>query len=212
MRRLVRILAAAITGLLLLAAAPSTSSGAAARADIRCDDFYQPGAYYISVLNAPAGRTMVIGIDGASEADKAGAILANYDRNAPNQKWYARHCWYGDTLTYNYIQLQNQKSNKCLDKSEDTPNGNGNAVYQYRCSGHDQYNQPTGLPSNNQLWLRWPGGGDSGQWKHLINVAGAGCLDIRNESYVNGAYLVQWDCTPNQWDQTSSTQQWNAYP
>lgn len=209
MRKLVRTLAAAMTVLLLLATVPSAASGAAARADIRCDSFYQPQTYYISVLNAPAGRTMVIGIDGASMADRAGAILANYDRNALNQKWSARHCYYGDTLTYNYIQLRNQKSNKCLDKSEDTPNGNGNAVYQYRCSG-DPY--PYDLPTNNQLWLRWPGGGSSGNWQHLINRAGAGCLDIRNESYVNGAYLVQWDCTPNQWDQTSSTQQWNAYP
>jgi hypothetical protein len=207
MRRLVRILAAAMTVLLLLATAPSASSEAAAQAELRCDNFYQPGAYYISVLNAP--RTMVIGIDGASTADKAGAILANYDPNARNQKWSARHCYYGPGLTYNYIQLRNQKSNKCLDKSEDTPNGNGNAVYQYRCAG-DPY--PYDLATNNQLWLRWPGGGSSGNWKHLINRAGGGCLDIRNESYVNGAYLVQWDCTPNQWDQTSSTQQWNAYP
>jgi len=209
MRRLVRILAAAMTVSLLLATAPSASSAAAVKADIRCDDFYQPQTYYISVLNAPAGRKMVIGIDGASKDDKARAILANYDPNASNQKWSARNCWYGDTFTYNYIQLRNQKSKKCLDKSEDTPNGNGNAVYQYRCSG-DPY--PYGLATNNQLWLRWPGGGSSGEWQHLINRAGAGCLDIRNESYVNGAYLVQWDCTPNQWDQTSSTQQWNAYP
>ncbi|TYB56224.1 RICIN domain-containing protein [Nonomuraea sp. PA05] len=49
-------------------------------------------------------------------------------------------------------QLGNANSNKCLDKSRDAPNGNGNAVYQYTCATTQQ-------AAYNQLWQIQAGGG-----------------------------------------------------
>jgi hypothetical protein len=211
MRRLVRSLVAAIgIAALLLGAVPTASHASAPKSAKRngCNDGYAGASMFISVLGAPQGRTMVMGIDGASMDARKRAILANYDPNAPNQRWDYRLCLFDGI---EYIQLKNRKSKMCLDKSEDTPNGNGNWIYQYPCGG-DTY--PYDPPAYNQLWRRWfhEESGSSGRWMQLYNRGGYGCVDITNEQYVNGAYLVQWDCAPNRWDTTSKTQQWNAYP
>lgn len=91
---------------------------------------------------------MVMGINGASTGLKAGAIVARYDPNSTNQQWRSRICRVGGA---EYLQFQNRKSSLCLDKSEDTPNANGNLVYQYTCTG-----------TNNQLWRRQSQGGSIG--------------------------------------------------
>lgn len=138
---------------------------------------------------------MVMGINGASTGLKAGAIVARYDPNSTNQHWRSRICRVGGA---EYLQFQNRKSSLCLDKSEDTPNANGNLVYQYTCTGN-----------NNQLWRRQSQGGSIGNWKQLRNLAAGRCLDIHYERWVTGQHLVVGDCALN--SAPSRSQQWNTY-
>ena len=186
-----------------VSATPATASAAAAAYE--CRDY--SGRDFISVLR-PNFRTptstdrKVLGISGGSKANKARAIIADYHGD-PNQRWDVRACSIDDFNQTFWLQLKNGKSNKCLDKSEDAPNGNGNIIYQYTCEN-------TYPESLNQLWNRRQGGGSVDWWRQLWNAAGGGCIDIRNEQYANGAELVQWDCAPNAWDVNSHTQQWNT--
>jgi hypothetical protein len=152
------------------------------------------GNIYISVLNPPGKKDKkVIGIDRASMSSRARAILANFDANALNQRWSYRSCILSGSR---YLQLRNKKSGMCLDKSRDKPNGNGNVIYQYPCSN----------AKDNQLWVQRSLSGSVGQWQNLVNRSGSRCLDIQDERWANGAYLVQWSCGPN------FSQHWNAFP
>ena len=209
MRTRTRLLAAAVFAALLAGAvalpAPASAS-ASAPGDLNCTEWF--GKTFFSLLR-PGFRKptstdrKVLGIDGASTANRARAILANYSPGATNQQWWQRNCYRagGDV----YTQFMNDKSKLCLDKSEDVPNGNGNAIYQYTCATRT-------AGSDNQMWERRQQGGNVDNWMLLWNLAGQRCMDVHNEQYANGALLVQWDCVPNAWDTTSHTQQWNTFP
>jgi hypothetical protein len=208
MKRSFRILTAAVLALFMgiggaVSAMPAAASAEAA-VDYECRDY--SGRDYISVLR-PLFRLptstdrKVLGISGGSMNDRAHAIIADYHGDL-NQRWSVRACSIDDFNQTFWFQLMNGKSGKCLDKSEDRPNGNGNVIYQYTCEN----TYPAAL---NQLWNRREDGGSVDWWRQLWNAAGGGCIDIRNEQYVNGAELVQWDCAPSSWDDKSHTQQWN---
>ncbi|WP_173390977.1 RICIN domain-containing protein [Actinomadura litoris] len=115
-----------------------------------------------------------------------------------NQRWSRElmgHSASGNPV-YRFI---NAHSGKCLDKSEDSPNGNGNLVYQFECNYHF-----------NQLWEAIPSG-DYGYWQ-LKNFAGGRCLDIEGPREDNGTTIHVWDCysidgkpAPNQvWNITAT--------
>ncbi|MDQ7809360.1 hypothetical protein Q5425_37020 [Amycolatopsis sp. A133] len=53
--------------------------------------------------------------------DKARAIIADY-HDDPNQRWHSRTCRVDDR-GFIFDQHKNWESGKCLDKSEDAPNG-----------------------------------------------------------------------------------------
>jgi hypothetical protein len=193
--------------LVLGAGAAVTATPAAASApaaSYQCRDYSRVD--YISVLRPGfktpvSGDRKVLGIDGGLMANRARAIIADYHSD-PNQKWLIRVCTIDNFQQTFWYQFMNDKSDKCLDKSDDAPNGNGNIIYQYTCEN----SYPAAL---NQLWSRQQAGGSVDFWRQLRNEAGRGCIDIHNEQYANGAQLVQWDCAPNAWDVNSHTQQWN---
>jgi hypothetical protein len=133
---------------------------------------------------------MVIGISGGSTADRAQAILSNWHGDA-NQHWTKQIEYYLVDGTPVYV-IKNGNSGKCLDKSEDVPDGDGNAVYQYSC---------TYKP--NQFWYQVSANGSVGRWQELVNVSDGRCLDITGPSYTNGEAPHIWHCY-----QTWS-QQWN---
>ena len=204
-RMLMSIVAVPLLGVgAAVSAMPAAASAAAS--EYKCSEF-SPRPY-ISVLRPglekPTTRDRkVLGITGGLKTDRARAIIADYHGD-PNQQWWVRSCSIDDFRQTFWHQIQNAKSSKCLDKSEDAPNGNGNIIYQYTC----EHRYPESL---NQLWNVRTAGGSREDWRQLWNAAGGGCIDIRNEQYANGAELVQWDCAPNAWDLTSHTQQWNIF-
>lgn len=204
MRTRIKALVSMIVGALFLGITPGVSTAAAQQFGCSLwDERYT----YFSVLRREfqkptATDKKVIGIDRGLKTDRAKAIIADY-HDDPNQRWHTRSCKIDDR-GFIFDQHKNWKSKKCLDKSEDAPNGNGNVIYQYTCG--DTY-----ADAKNQLWLRQNGGHSVEGWQQQRNFAGQGCIDIKNEQYANGAELVQWDCAPNAWDTESHTQQWNTY-
>ncbi|GAA0519082.1 hypothetical protein Ade02nite_80100 [Paractinoplanes deccanensis] len=198
MKTLVRLLGAMTIAAVLLGLA-STPASAARRAPV-CDRWPTSYTFYSVMdhtVDPPTGVAdrMVMGVNGASTALKAQAIVARFDPYAVNQQWQSRICNLAGT---DYLQFRNLKSQLCLDKSEDTPNANGNLVYQYTCTG-----------TNNQLWRRQSQGGSIGNWKQLKNLAAGRCLDIHYERWVTGQHLVVWDCATS--SAPSRSQQWNTY-
>lgn len=95
------------------------------------------GTYY-SVLDLKcnpsiSANAMVIGISGASTVDPAQAILFHWqdDTNQHRTKQVEGPLADGTVV----CEIINGKSGKCLDKLEDVPDGDGNAVYRYSCTG-----------------------------------------------------------------------------
>jgi Ricin-type beta-trefoil lectin domain-like len=136
---------------------------------------------YVSVLDPPGQTaTKVIDIRGYSTQDRGVATLYGLrtSGNVANQRWSIEYLY---TLPngHRVYQLRNQLSGKCLDKSEDVPDADGNAVYQYTCSG-----------TSNQYWEQM---GSSG-WVQLKNVSDGRCLDITGPSFTDGAVLHVWHC------------------
>jgi Ricin-type beta-trefoil lectin domain-like len=76
--------------------------------------------------------------------------------------------------------LRNPVSGRCLDKSLDKPDADGNAVYLYDCNY-----------TTNQLW-RIRNDGDSYE---LVNQSDGRCLDISNYGWEDGATIQVWTCT-----------------
>jgi hypothetical protein len=193
MKTLARLLAVTLISAFCVAVGP-----AAAQAAPVCDSWTNNYTYYsllTQLYEPPTANRKVIGVDRAATADKTRLILANYDQYAPNQRWVSRNCNLAGNI---YLQYKNEKSQKCMDKSQDRPNANGNLVYLYPCSG-----------ANNQLWQRRTQGGSNGQWQQQRNLSAARCLDVVNRLYVNGSYLHMWDCATNL--QPNFAQQWNTY-
>lgn len=150
---------------------------------------------YISVLdpngNPPTSSSaMVIGISGGSTANRGQAILFRWQGDT-NQRWTTRG-GFGSRGSSPLYEIVNAKSNKCLDKSLDVPDADGNAVYQFDCTG-----------ASNQLWYQASDSHSTGGWKELRNNSDDRCLDITGPSYSNGAILHVWHCYGN-W-----SQQWN---
>jgi len=142
------------------------------------------GPTYISVLGPyNATDTKVLDIANWSMDNRGPAHLwtLRTTGNVDNQRWYVFDS--GTLNGHRVVELVNVNSNKCLDKSEDVPNANGNAVYQYRCTG-----------LNNQLWEFIPGPDAFSHWGELKNVAGGRCLDIQGPSFTDGARIHVWDC------------------
>ncbi|MBL7259960.1 RICIN domain-containing protein [Paractinoplanes lichenicola] len=106
-------------------------------------------AVYISVLNPgstqpTSAQRFVLGIDGARTDNRADAILARYNGNL-NQFWTVRVVFPDpQNQGRDVVQIVNAKSGKCLDKSLDAPNANGNRVYQFTCDD-------LATPRDNQL-------------------------------------------------------------
>jgi len=141
---------------------------------------------YISVLT-PSGMIgpKVIDIAGWSMEDRGKAQIKSLSTtgNVRNQRWVITQ------EAGSIYSFRNVLSGKCLDKSLDAPDANGNLVYQYTCN--------TSNP--NQLWLFMsvvPGS----KWGMLRSYSGGRCLDVRGKSFTNGAQLQVWDCVGD-WNQ-----------
>ncbi|WP_371780639.1 RICIN domain-containing protein [Streptosporangium subroseum] len=150
--------------------------------------------YFSGFLNP----TKVLDVANYSLADRGKVHLfaLRSTGDVRNQRWTARQVGtLNGNITY---EIKNQLSGKCLDKSESQPNANGNAVYQYGCTG-----------ANNQKWEKIPYG--SSGWTQLKNVAGGRCLDIQNQSWVDGATIHVWDCY-SQSGAPAWSQRWNILP
>lgn len=149
---------------------------------------------YISVLT-PSGSTgkKVLDIRDWSTADRGQAQLWSLrtSGDVANQRWtITKTATAGGIGVY---EIKNVKSGKCLDKSQDTANANGNNVYQVGCSG-----------TSNQRWA-WIEVAGGSKWGWLQSQDGGRCLDVRGVSYTDGTPLQVWDCT-NNWNQ-----RWNIF-
>jgi len=169
-----QVIATAMTG--IAAATLLTTIGAAPA---------QAASYtYISVLT-PSGYsgTKVLDITDYSTADRGRAQLwaLRTTGEIRNQRWSIEQV--GTLNGHGVYRLVNQLSSKCLDKSQDTADANGNAVYQYSCSG-----------TSNQQWEFIPGTDSYSRWGQLKNVSDGRCLDINGPSFSDGAVLHIWSC------------------
>ncbi|MEV0198448.1 RICIN domain-containing protein [Nonomuraea sp. NPDC050691] len=170
----------------MVACAAAAASILVTTAPAQADD-----GIWISV-QTPAGSSgkKVLDIRGYSTEDRGQATLSDHRTSGEvrNQRWIVEEV--GNTNGHRLIRLRNVLSKKCLDKSEDVPNANGNAVYQYGCSS-----------ASNQKWEVL---GSSGHVQ-LKNVAGGRCLDVKGPDFTNGAILHVWDCY------STWSQRWNVF-
>nr|WP_221377306.1 RICIN domain-containing protein [Actinoplanes polyasparticus] len=129
----------------------------------------------------------VIDVAGWSMDNRAKVQLKSLSTtgNVRNQRWVITE----EVPGANIWSFRNVLSGKCLDKSRDAPNGNGNVVYQYTCN--------TG--SANQLW-KWLSVVPGNKWGMLQSLSGGRCLDVRGKSFTDGAPLQVWDCVGD-WNQ-----------
>jgi hypothetical protein len=146
---------------------------------------------YVSV-QTPSGSTgtKVLDIRDYSLADRGQAQLWDLRNSGElrNQQWTIT-LLYTNGSGHGVYQLKNALSLKCLDKSLDVPDADGNAVYQYGCNAN----------ASNQQWEQM---GSSG-WVQLRNVSDGRCLDVAGPSYSNGAILHIWNCY------STWSQRWN---
>lgn len=142
--------------------------------------------------------TKVLDVEAWSRDDRGRVHLFDlrHDGEVRNQRWIVQRV--GDINGHDMFRFVNELSGKCLDKSEDAPNGNGNRVYQFTC--HD---------GNNQKWEKIPFGNDP--WTQLRNVAGGRCLDIEGPRWENGATIHVWDCYGSD-GKPAWSQRWNINP
>ncbi len=108
--------------------------------------------------------------------------------NVANQRWQ-----FLPTLDGRYFQILNLNSGKCLDKSMDNGDVNGEPVYQFNCTWY----------AHNQQWY-FEQRGVAG-YAVIRNAEDGRCLDIRNFDTSNGAPVQVWDCNSAsraQWNQT----------
>jgi len=136
---------------------------------------------YISVLNPPgSGGKKVLDVRGYSKADRAEVQIFELRRN--EYPYGSNQYWYVDWVERDVVMLRNAGSDKCLDKSRDVPNADGNKVYQYPCRNTD-----------NQKWRVERR--DSGDWVRLRNVQdGSRCLDVSGARFADEARLHVWTC------------------
>jgi hypothetical protein len=86
---------------------------------------------WIGVLNPPGSSgERVLDVANYSEANRGRAHLWSLRTTGEvgNQRWNVKTV--GTVNGHSVYKIVNVKSGKCLDKSEDVPNANGNAVYQ----------------------------------------------------------------------------------
>jgi hypothetical protein len=149
---------------------------------------------YISV-SEPDGASigpMVIDMTGASKVDRGRAQLWLLRTPVPsNQRWTITEIPAAIGPAY---QIKNLNSGKCLDKSQDYPDANGNVVWQTTCHHLDVNNSD----SDNQSWLFVQIG--SSKWGELENASDQRCLDATGYAYSNGTPLQVWDCNAT-WNQ-----------
>ena len=110
-----------------------------------------------------------------------------------NQRWAARQTANGSGV----YEIVNELSGMCLDKSQDTPNANGNKVYQAVCrhTPNQQWRLIHTVDYSNSTW----------EWAELQNLDGGRCLDVPGAEFVAGKALVVWDCNGNR------NQRWNIF-
>jgi hypothetical protein len=169
----------AVTGLLLANASPAHAA-------------------YTTYISGVLNPTRVLDVADWSRADRGKVHLWDLRRDGEvrNQRWTVEQV--GTLNGHGVYRFRNALSGKCLDKSDDAPNGNGNAVYQYTCHG-----------GNNQKWEKIPFGNNG--WTQLKNVAGGRCLDIAGPRWANGATIHVWDCYGSNGSPAWS-QRWNILP
>lgn len=149
----------------------------------------------ISVLTPPGATGIgVLDVAHYSEADRGRVHLWSYRTTGEvrNQRWNVTKLY--TVNGHDVFRIVNVKSGKCLDKSEDVPNANGNAVYQYTCRS-----------TANQEWEFIPGPDSQWRWGQLKNRAAGRCLDIQGPSFTEGATIHVWDCY------STWSQRWNPF-
>ncbi|GAA4241759.1 hypothetical protein GCM10022254_71920 [Actinomadura meridiana] len=153
---------------------------------------------YVTAIRGLLNPTKVLDVEGWSRDDRGRVHLWEFRTtdDVRNQRWIVERV--GDMNGHDVFRFINQLSGKCLDKSDDNPNGNGNLVYQFTCHG-----------GNNQNWEKIPFGDDG--WTQLRNVAGGRCLDIEGPRWDNGATIHVWDCYGSD-GKPAWSQRWNILP
>ncbi|GIM90412.1 RICIN domain-containing protein [Paractinoplanes toevensis] len=188
----------ATLGLLLVGAAPAHAAPVPPDPNL----FYT----YISVLAPNGVSKKVLDIKDRSPDERGIAQLWNLipndsstNTNNPsttnwNQRWTIKQTTQGSGIYY----IINKYTSMCLDKSQDTPNANGNKVYQATC--HWRANQQwkvehvTATDDDPNWW-----------WTKLVNQDGGRCLDVPGADFTAGKQLVVWDCNGNR------NQRWNIF-
>jgi Ricin-type beta-trefoil lectin domain len=143
---------------------------------------------YGALLNeGPDGLNYrVLDVSNWATANKSAVHMWHYrdgSDGAPvtNQRWYLED-WGSDGSGNPVVRMHpGHALDKCLDQSQDKPDGNGNAVYIYSC--HSGANQQWALVERGDgyLWV-WNQSG------------GRRCLDVANYAWYDGAGVWVWDC------------------
>ncbi|BCJ47682.1 hypothetical protein GCM10010168_20410 [Actinoplanes ianthinogenes] len=187
-------LAAACAALSLVVAWP-----APARADIN-----DQWTTWISILppgGPSASGRKVIDVRGRSLDPRATVqIWARQTTNNANQYWQMTKVYSVGSI--HYYTIMNVRSGMCLDKSQDVPDADGNAVYQYPCIDG----------AYNQQWAFTPlETGAAAKWGLLVNRSDGRCLDATGgtDSYYDGAPLQVWLC--NHRGYADWNQRWNIF-
>ena len=111
--------------------------------------------------------------------------------NTANQYWcLSRHNFADGSHAW---QVRNYYTGLCLDVQVDSPIGNGDPVWLWSCKGSGD------STSESQLWVinaqgsvTVPGGSATGYYfQHDDTVQ---CLDVKDQSVVDGAALQTWGC------------------
>jgi len=134
----------------------------------------------------PDGADRVVDVAGWSTANRGRVHMWAYriTGNVENQRWNFVDLGGG------LYQIVNNNSGKCLDKSMDFGNVDGELVYQYSCFA----NHPA-----NQLW--WLDSGGLGSRIRIRSAADNRCLDIRNKVDADDATVQVWGCNSVGWNQ-----------
>jgi hypothetical protein len=151
---------------------------------------------YISVLTPSGVGKKVLDIRDKSTQERGVAQIWDLYPTSEltrNQRWTARAVPDRSSV----YEIVNQLTGMCLDKSQDTPNANGNAVYQVTC--HQTPNQYWRLihvvDYSNTTW----------EWGELQNLDGNRCLDVPGADFRAGKALAVWDCNGGR------NQRWNIF-
>jgi hypothetical protein len=119
-------------------------------------------------------------VDIAHASNKNGARAIQFEcRNQSNQRWFFR-----PTAYQNEYEIVNERSGKCLEISEGS-GAQGAPAQQWVCNHN-----------NHQRFRLISNGTSDGYAVYIFQVVHSSqCLDVKGGTTVNGAQIIQYECT-----------------